>query len=111
MPPREEFCISPASSQPSKFRLRIADCGFEKSRGRNPQSAIRIPQFFMLVSDFDYDLPERLIAQEPVERRDRSRLLVVDRASGTFKDSVFDALPEYLRPGDLLVLNNTRVFP
>ena len=65
----------------------------------------------MLVSDFDYDLPERLIAQEPVERRDRSRLLVVDRASSTFKDSVFDELPEYLKPGDLLVLNNTRVFP
>ena len=65
----------------------------------------------MLVSDFDYYLPERLIAQEPVERRDRSRLLVVNRASGTFKDSVFDELPEYLGPGDLLVLNNTRVFP
>lgn len=65
----------------------------------------------MLVSDFDYDLPERLIAQEPVERRDRSRLLVVDRAGGTFKDSVFHELPAYLKPGDLLVLNNTRVFP
>jgi S-adenosylmethionine:tRNA ribosyltransferase-isomerase len=65
----------------------------------------------MLVSDFDYDLPERLIAQEPIERRDRSRLLVVDRARDTFKDSVFDELPEYLKPGDLLVLNNTRVFP
>jgi len=65
----------------------------------------------MLVSDFDYNLPERLIAQEPVEQRDRSRLLVVDRASGTFKDSVFAELPEYLKPGDLLVLNNTRVFP
>ncbi len=65
----------------------------------------------MLVSDFDYNLPERLIAQEPVERRDRSRLLVVDRASGAFTDSVFAELPEYLKPGDLLVLNNTRVFP
>jgi S-adenosylmethionine:tRNA ribosyltransferase-isomerase len=65
----------------------------------------------MLVSDFDYDLPERLIAQEPSTRRDASRLLVVDRASGEFVDSAFTELPDYLRPGDLLILNNTRVFP
>ena len=65
----------------------------------------------MLVRDFDYELPERLIAQEPSERRDDSRLLVVNRATGEFSDSVFTALPRYLRAGDLLVLNNTRVFP
>ncbi|HJQ25988.1 MAG TPA: tRNA preQ1(34) S-adenosylmethionine ribosyltransferase-isomerase QueA [Blastocatellia bacterium] len=65
----------------------------------------------MLVSDFDYELPERLIAQEPAARRDQSQLLVVDRAAGTFTDSTFDHLPEYLRQGDVLVLNNTRVFP
>jgi S-adenosylmethionine:tRNA ribosyltransferase-isomerase len=65
----------------------------------------------MLVSDFDYDLPERLIAQEPSAARDRSRLLVVDRATGKFVDSIFAELPDHLRAGDLLVLNNTRVFP
>jgi S-adenosylmethionine:tRNA ribosyltransferase-isomerase len=65
----------------------------------------------MLVSDFDYELPEHLIAQEPAQRRDLSRLLVVDRASGEFIDSGFAKLPDYLEPGDLLVLNNTRVFP
>ena len=65
----------------------------------------------MLVSDFHYDLPERLIAQEPSTRRDASRLLVVDRASGDLVTSVFTELPDYLRAGDLLVLNNTRVFP
>jgi S-adenosylmethionine:tRNA ribosyltransferase-isomerase len=65
----------------------------------------------MLVSDFDYDLPERLIAQEPSARRDASRLLVVDRATGGLVDAAFTELPDYLRPGDLLVLNNTRVFP
>ena len=65
----------------------------------------------MLVSDFDYDLPERLIAQEPPVTRDQSRLLVVHRASGKLVDSVFAELPDHLRPGDLLVLNNTRVFP
>src|ERR1044072_18673 len=65
----------------------------------------------MLVSDFDYELPEALIAQEPVSRRERSRLLVVDRAKRTFTDSVFERLPDYFRSGDVLVLNNTRVFP
>jgi len=65
----------------------------------------------MLVSDFDYDLPEHLIAQEPSARRDSSRLLVVDRSSGKLFDSVFTELSEDLRAGDLLVLNNTRVFP
>lgn len=65
----------------------------------------------MLVSEFDYDLPERLIAQEPAQQRDQSRLLVVNRATGELVDSVFKDLPKYLRRGDLLVLNNTRVFP
>jgi S-adenosylmethionine:tRNA ribosyltransferase-isomerase len=65
----------------------------------------------MLVSDFDYELPEHLIAQEPAVRRDSSRLLVLDRASGALNDGVFAELPAFLKPGDLLVLNNTRVFP
>jgi S-adenosylmethionine:tRNA ribosyltransferase-isomerase len=65
----------------------------------------------MLVSEFDYDLPERLIAQEPARERDRSRLLVIDRTSNTFTDSVFDQLPGFLAAGDVMVLNNTRVFP
>jgi S-adenosylmethionine:tRNA ribosyltransferase-isomerase len=65
----------------------------------------------MLVSDFDYHLPERLIAQEPPVARDQSRLLIVYRASSKLVDSVFAELPDHLRPGDLLVLNNTRVFP
>ena len=65
----------------------------------------------MLVSDFDYELPERLIAQEPPATRDSSRVLIVDRAGGELVDSVFSDLPDHLRAGDLLVLNNTRVFP
>lgn len=65
----------------------------------------------MLVSDFDFELPEQLIAQEPRAERDLSRLLVVDRASGAFNDTVFRRLPDYLNSGDVLVLNNTRVFP
>src|SRR5262249_19359974 len=65
----------------------------------------------MLVADFDYELPEHLIAQEPSSKRDHSRLLAVDRQSGDLVDSVFNELPNHLRPGDLLVVNNTRVFP
>jgi len=65
----------------------------------------------MRVSEFDYELPERLVAQEPAQRRDMSRLMVVDRATGALIDSVFAKLPDHFNPGDLLVLNNTRVFP
>ncbi len=65
----------------------------------------------MLVSDFDYHLPEHLIAQEPALQRDASRLLILDRASGQLHDSTFDRLPDFLTSGDALVMNNTRVFP
>ncbi|HEY6331695.1 MAG TPA: S-adenosylmethionine:tRNA ribosyltransferase-isomerase, partial [Blastocatellia bacterium] len=65
----------------------------------------------MLVSDFDYELPSNLIAQEPALSRAGSRLLVVDRASGTFADSAFNRLPDFLRAGDVVVVNDTRVFP
>ena len=63
----------------------------------------------VLVSDFDYTLPPELIAQEPPTERGASRILVLERASGKFFDRAFAELPELLRPGDLLVLNNTRV--
>ena len=63
----------------------------------------------MKTSDFDYYLPEGLIAQQPVEPRDSSRLMVVDRASGRIAHSEFRRLGEYLRAGDLLVMNDTRV--
>lgn len=62
-------------------------------------------------SDFDYDLPEELIAQTPLERRDASRLLVYDRADDTVAHRVFTDIIEYLHPGDVLVVNDTRVIP
>jgi S-adenosylmethionine:tRNA ribosyltransferase-isomerase len=65
----------------------------------------------MNVADFDYDLPPGSIAQHPASRRDRSRLLVLDRGSGRVDHRRFDDLPRLLRPGDLLVLNDTRVLP
>src|SRR6188472_3905110 len=65
----------------------------------------------MLISELDFELPSELIAQEPLERRDSSRMLVVDRGTNSFVDGSFTDLPNFLRPDDLLVLNNTRVFP
>jgi len=62
-------------------------------------------------SDFHYDLPEELIAQAPLPQRSASRLLVVDAAKKSFADRQFTDLVEYLRPGDLLVFNDTRVIP
>lgn len=63
------------------------------------------------LSDFYYDLPEELIAQEPLENRTASRMLVLSRETQSFHDDVFLNFPHYIRPGDCLVLNNTRVFP
>lgn len=65
----------------------------------------------MKKSDFGYDLPKELIAQSPVEPRDAARLLVLGRESGQYEDRHFYDLDAYLRPGDLLVLNDTRVLP
>ena len=65
----------------------------------------------MLVSDFHYDLPEELIAQQPLADRAASRLLHLSAASGAFADRQFRDFPNLLRPGDLVVFNNTRVFP
>ena len=65
----------------------------------------------MLVSDFDFHLPEELIAQEPLAHRAASRMLVLNRKTGAFRDDQFLNFPEHLRDGDVLVLNNSRVFP
>ena len=65
----------------------------------------------MLVSEFDYHLPDELIAQEPLADRAASRMLRMDRSSGEIHDANFRDFPELLRPGDLVVFNNTRVFP
>ncbi len=65
----------------------------------------------MNTADFDFDLPEELIAQAPLEKRDASRLLVVDKETGAFSDQHFDQIIDQLQPGDALVMNNTRVLP
>ncbi len=63
------------------------------------------------INDYDYHLPVELIAQEPLTERDQARMLVLDRVAGSMAPSRFSRLPEWLSDGDVLVVNNTRVFP
>src|SRR6185312_7554962 len=65
----------------------------------------------VLVSDFDYELPGELIAQQPPAERSGARMLAMDRATGKYADRMFRDFPEMLREGDLLVLNDSRVIP
>lgn len=65
----------------------------------------------MNVNDFDYELPEELIAQDPIEDRSASRLLVLDKNTGAIRHTVFREITKELRPGDCLVINNTKVLP
>lgn len=70
-----------------------------------------LPDTALRTSDFSYDLPQELIAQHPAERRDASRLMVLDRANGTIAHRHFSDLTEYLRPEDVLVINDSKVIP
>lgn len=65
----------------------------------------------MRIADFDYELPAELIAQRPLEKRDAARMLVLNRAHHAWRDSQFAELPTHIRAGDVVVVNNTRVFP
>ena len=65
----------------------------------------------MKVSEFNYELPEELIAQIPIEKRDESRLMILDRKNQTIEHKVFKDIIDYLEPGDCLVRNNTKVLP
>src|SRR5205085_9068401 len=65
----------------------------------------------MRIDEFSFDLPDELIAQEPLIERSASRMLVVDRARHAFSDENFTHFPDLLSPDDILVVNNTKVFP
>lgn len=65
----------------------------------------------MKLEDFDYDLPEELIAQDPLEKRDNSRLMILDKKTGEIEHKYFYDIKDYLKPGDCLVINNTKVIP
>lgn len=65
----------------------------------------------MNTADFDFHLPEELIAQTPLEKRDASKLLIVNRETGEMQDKHFHSIIDMLEPGDALVMNDTRVLP
>lgn len=65
----------------------------------------------MKVSDFNYELPEELIAQVPITNRDSSRLMVLNKETQTIEHKIFKDIIDYLKPGDCLVRNNTKVIP
>jgi len=65
----------------------------------------------MKLEEFDFDLPEELIAQEPIENRSKSRLLVLNKSTGEIEHKIFEDVIDYLQKGDCLVLNNTKVIP
>ncbi len=98
------------SHPPSRFAL-------SPTRSRRNESAARCLSSLcagcrlLNISDFDYFLPPELIAQKPLPERDASRLLVLDRASGAVQHRVFRDLPDLLNPGDLVVVNRSRVIP
>src|SRR5271170_6722129 len=98
--------IVPAQNRQTNLR-KITNVGPASNR------ILRIPPiiFIVLVSDFHFHLPEELIAQEPPAARDASRMLHLRRGTGEWFDREFRDFPDLLRPGDLVVFNNTRVFP
>ena len=63
------------------------------------------------LTEFNYELPEELIAQTPIEKRDESRLMILDREKQTIEHKIFREIIDYLEPGDCLVRNNTKVLP
>ena len=65
----------------------------------------------MKVEDFYFDLPKELIAQHPLEKRDESRLMILDKNTGEIEETTFKNIIQYLKEGDCLVLNDTRVMP
>ena len=65
----------------------------------------------MKVSDFNYELPEELIAQHPYDKRDEARLMILNREENKYEHKVFKDIIDYLKPGDCLVINNTKVLP
>ena len=65
----------------------------------------------MLIEDFDYELPKELIAQSPASERDKSRLTVLPRGAGSIRHGIFSDLPQYLQPGDVMVINDAKVVP
>src|SRR5579871_2181776 len=90
---------------------RLPNTGRNCGRANRKASCFRYSEVSMDLAEFDFELPEELIAQAPLEDRAASRMLVVDRRAQRWEDRHFRDLAEFLGPGDCLVLNDSRVFP
>jgi S-adenosylmethionine:tRNA ribosyltransferase-isomerase len=99
-------CVDRRDGVPAESRRARVDGG-DRADGRDPVAGVTATTDWL--ADYDFDLPDASIARQPAEPRDASRLLVLDRASGARTHASFRHLPRFLRAGDLLVLNETRV--
>ncbi|MGH9328680.1 MAG: tRNA preQ1(34) S-adenosylmethionine ribosyltransferase-isomerase QueA [Terriglobia bacterium] len=112
--------LTPTGAQTSVFEV----CGFRAKTAKSADLNTAAPRYVlsytqnslvksdeMLLSEFDYNLPRELIASRPLPKRDSSRMMVLNRAAQSCEDREFSDLPQILEPTDLLVLNNTKVFP
>jgi S-adenosylmethionine:tRNA ribosyltransferase-isomerase len=96
---------------PRAALIRYSGFNRHSSFGFRTSSAPVLVILLMLVADFDYNLPRELSAQQPLPRRDASGMLVLERSTGKVHDAMFSDIAQWLRAGDLLVLNNTKVIP
>ena len=99
-----------AEPVPIAFAAALRLCEF-RGFGTNLKSERLLSRQRMNLQDFEYDLPSDRIAQRPIEQRDASRLLLLDRATGAWEDRTFRQLPDLLHGDELIVINNTRVMP
>lgn len=104
---RQNYCGCHWSIEEAKADRERRKLGRKKAKELKRKEKLRN----MKTDDFDYDLPEELIAQEPAPIRDECKMLVMRRDTGAIEDRIFKDIEEYLQPGDLLVANETRVMP
>ena len=94
-----------------KMRKESRTSNYLYNMSKGNETAEDAVQELYRLSSYDYPLPEHLIAQQPAKQRDQSRLLVVDCVNNSRRHTLFNTLCELITPGDLLVINNTKVFP
>src|SRR5439155_17891065 len=105
--PRASSAFATATAWPPATSSTARISGWRMSRW----SCFRYSEVCMNLADFDYELPQELIAQEPLKDRSAARMLVLDRARGQWEDRWFREFPSFLSEGDCVVLNDSRVFP
>lgn len=104
---RQNYCGCAFSDKEASAERQARKAARKKKKAEERRAKLQA----LTTNDFDYELPEELIAQEPAPIRDECRLLVMKRDTGTLEDKIFRDIIDYLQPGDLLVANETRVMP